>query len=456
VPTVVAVKFPWGRFHGTPWDSGANEGNPEWPPSPWRILRALLATYHGRRPGLDSDVVGGVLRALAAPPDYRLPTPVAVAHTRHYLPGVADQKSKVFDPFVVVDPEQEVLVRWAAELAGPERAALAQLCDQLAYLGRAEGICDARLVGPEEAIPEDRWASPVPGGSLVSPARRVLAPIEPLDLAALALRTTDVRRARRTIPPGTRWLAYLVTAQEAPASIPTRSPRPPAPSVETVSLALGAAVRPSVRDTVWVAHVARMAALDRHGTPSPTLAGKDEDGRPLSDHRHAHYLPLDLDRDGLLDTLLVWAPGGLRPGDVAALGKIPRLASRLPGFRSVRVALQGAATAEELAPTLVAPAGVARWESLTPFAPYRHQKREPIEEFFAREVSRELEARRLPPASVELVPGQSWLDWRRARPGGRDVRAMGLRLHFATPVSGPISLGNLSHFGLGLFRPASS
>lgn len=455
MPTVVAVRFPWGRFHATPWDVGANEGNPEWPPSPWRILRALLATYHWRAANLDQHQVEGILQALAGAPHYHLPPNTSVAHTRHYLPGVAGTTSKVFDPFVVVDRDRELLVRWDVDLPELHRATLATLCNQLAYLGRAEAICQARLVGPAEEVPGSGWLAPSAVGTLGSPGRRVLSPVEPLDLAALRLRTTEVRKARRLLPPSTRWVTYQVEVDHAPPTVsPRRSPPPPA-MVEAVSLALGAAVRPSVRDTVWVAHVARMAALNRHQVPSPVLAGKDGEGKPLTGHHHAHYLPLDVDGDRLLDTLVVWAPGGLGPDEVGALGKIDRLTTGTPGFRPVRVALQGAASSADLAPDLVAAGGATAWESVTPFAPYRHQKRQTTEDFYAAEVARELSTRSLPPATVEIVTDRSWLDWRRARPGGHDARAVGLRLRFSEPIRGPLSLGHLSHFGLGLFRPAA-
>jgi len=39
----ISFKFPAGRYHATPWGRHVNEGAVEWPPSPWRILRALEA-----------------------------------------------------------------------------------------------------------------------------------------------------------------------------------------------------------------------------------------------------------------------------------------------------------------------------------------------------------------------------------------------------------------------------
>jgi CRISPR-associated protein Csb2 len=102
----LGLTFPWGRYHATPWGRGVNEGVPEWPPSGWRIVRALYATYRNRAPDLDEEVVMGLLSKLASPPLYALP-PHREFHTRHYMPadnhrkGVKEQVDKVLDPFVV-------------------------------------------------------------------------------------------------------------------------------------------------------------------------------------------------------------------------------------------------------------------------------------------------------------------------------------------------------------------
>src|SRR5690606_34470106 len=39
MPTVL-VEFPGGRYHAPPWGHHVNEGQIEWPPCPWRLLRA--------------------------------------------------------------------------------------------------------------------------------------------------------------------------------------------------------------------------------------------------------------------------------------------------------------------------------------------------------------------------------------------------------------------------------
>ncbi|MHB8879537.1 MAG: type I-G CRISPR-associated protein Csb2, partial [Myxococcaceae bacterium] len=83
--TAVALRFPTGRYHATPWGRAANEAAIEWPPSPWRLLRALYATWQWRASDLDTDAVETALGALAQAPSFRLPRHVE-AHTRHYYP----------------------------------------------------------------------------------------------------------------------------------------------------------------------------------------------------------------------------------------------------------------------------------------------------------------------------------------------------------------------------------
>src|SRR5205814_7105424 len=104
----IAIRFPaGGRFHATAWGSHANEGVPEWPPSPWRLLRALIATARwksGAATSADPPRLRPLIAAMAAapPPRYELPK-AAAAHTRHYLPLGDDSTTKVFDTFVHLD-----------------------------------------------------------------------------------------------------------------------------------------------------------------------------------------------------------------------------------------------------------------------------------------------------------------------------------------------------------------
>lgn len=70
----IGFHFPLGEYHATPWDRAVNSGDSEWPPSPWRIVRALLSVWHTRCPDLDPQAVDSVIGKLASePPSFLMP-----------------------------------------------------------------------------------------------------------------------------------------------------------------------------------------------------------------------------------------------------------------------------------------------------------------------------------------------------------------------------------------------
>jgi CRISPR-associated protein Csb2 len=160
----IAIEFVARRYHATPWDAHVNEGRIEWPPAPWRILRALIAVGYNKfcwskdRP----ESVNQLLYKLAAVnPSYSLPK-ATETHTRHYMPvrdGRRDKPVKVFDAFLRFrEPNDRLLIRYPVDLDESERESLANLVNGLAYLGRAESWVDAELLNQQAAakVVEDR------------------------------------------------------------------------------------------------------------------------------------------------------------------------------------------------------------------------------------------------------------------------------------------------------------
>ena len=105
----ISLRFLAGRYHATPWGRHVNEADIAWPPDPWRITRALIATWYRK---LDHDRfprerLVALLSALAVEsPVYKLPAAVH-AHTRHYMPVIEGGKEKrtlIFDAFARVRP----------------------------------------------------------------------------------------------------------------------------------------------------------------------------------------------------------------------------------------------------------------------------------------------------------------------------------------------------------------
>lgn len=464
--TSLVIGFPWGRYHANPWGRHVNEAAIDWPPSPWRILRALFATWRFRVPELDEATVLPLLQDLAVPPTYLLP-PFVESHTRHYMPSISymrkdKDKDKALDAFVVMERGGEVVVTWPVDLPGDRIKALALLAERLPYLGRSESICEARVLDGEPQVDGVRIAPLSGETSLDRPPVRVLVPTTPLDVSSLVARTTDVRRKKLADPPGTYWESY---ERPIPAE-PTSTLRRRTPSTPTAfRWAIATPARPGIRATVAMTHELRRACMARFGRrfdgrASQLLAGKGPAGVPLKGHEHAHYLAIDSNRDGLLDHLILWAPAGLDDEEVSALQALHHLtgSGHVADFRPTRLGLEAFGSIDKVAPEICNPSRV--WETHLPFAPPRHLKRRVSwDEHIAKEIERELMSRGLPaPAVVEVLRGD-WLSFRRHRPNVERLedarRATGVRMEFAAPVAGPIALGALSHFGLGLFMPVT-
>lgn len=464
----MAIRFPAGRFHATPWGYHVNEGVAEWPPAPWRILRALVSALHlGGASRPERGVAYSAVRKLAVPPSFVLP-PATVAHTRHYLSLNQLERSKTtltFDAFVAIDPASEVLVQWDVTLAPDEHAALAALAGRVRYLGRAEAWCDIELReenGPPKANCVVSDGKPARDMETV----RVLCAGPNVTAGDLERTTAELQRDGWGEPPGTQWVFYRRPG-DALRSRRTRAPAVvqsgAAPTV--AELALGGSVLPLFADAVKVAEGIRRAALFHHGVPSPTLSGKDADGRPLTgEHRHAHFIP---DRCGTnrVRRVLVWAPDGFTPAEERAVGSISYLRLAEDGRDPLSVVFNGAGQPSDFRQASRLFGRARSWTSVTPFVLPRHPKkgRETPEEQLVRELARRGFP---PPARLRRIAGAALADPVAGDSGRRrwvefDLRrrhrwpttgAYGFEIAFDVAQDGPILLGFGSHFGLGEFE----
>lgn len=460
--TTLAVRFPLGRYHATPWDRSVNEGAVEWPPSPWRVLRALVSTWYTRWPQLPAPVLDGILSTVGSPPVYWT-APAKPGHTRHYLPDAGHRSDRTggtdlaLDPFLALprDDDPHLLIRWEADLTGEQREALRKLAELVPYLGRAESVCEVTLLDTSPEPDETWWRPNVEGDTHV----RLLSPAAPISRPLLEVRTVDVRKARRTQPPGTVWVSYSRTTPEpaAPVAAPGGS------RVAAIRFAVHSRAPFRATHGVLLADTMHRAVTKRLDGGRVELLGH---GGATTNHTHAHWVPLSSDDE--VDGLLVWAPVGITAGEVAAIIGTRWLSGQrgdydVKGFPKTTLLLQSIGEIDEVAPELCAASRV--WTSHTPYLPVRHHKRGrvPFDEFLADDVRRELRHRDLPDdVTVTRVPSsERWaLRFRRYREGdqlSRDVRpGFGLRLTFTQPRRGPLMLGQLSHFGFGVFVPETA
>jgi CRISPR-associated protein Csb2 len=530
----VALTFPAGRFHATPWGHHVNEGLPEWPPSPWRFLRALVAIWKRKLPHLTCATVEGVLSELARTcPAFHLP-PATLGHTRHWMPLDSTDESKrtkVFDAFVSLAKDDEVVFHWADAKLTDAQQTLALLLSQLGYFGRAESWCIARLL-PEF---DTRQINCTPGSTAVrqesvrvltaDPAtwsgwaltsKKIVRPDPPWNLLA---ETADLHLERWSDPPGSKWVSYARPADCFAPRPASRLVSPGDAKTEFIAarfvldVAEGRRPLPLVTETLPFAEEVRRqlgreyARILRSRHPgfeiawddprlfSPIIHGKDEEGNPARSHNHAFYLPTDEDCDGRIDHVTIYAAGQFSRDDVSALDRLRSLSFGKEGEAEEdstgisrrrtthRLLLVGLDREKPSGVSAFGPAKV--WVSATPYIAFRHLKergkkrddrafiqREAMPEFIRHVLGEDWGQRsdlaQLPKPEIEFLPDPltalGWryrsLQFRRTRNRPRDdgySRPFGaFRLAFPEAIAGPICLGYASHFGMGVFRPATT
>ncbi len=501
----VAFTFPVGRYHATPWGRHVNEADLEWPPSPWRITRALIAVWHRKLDPARRDIalLERLLGKLAAEaPHYRVPEAVH-AHTRHYMPGKSHKRTLIFDAFARLDAKEALTAVWPdVDLEPNEATLLDELLVGLGFLGRAESWVDAARL-PDwfdecNCVPGEEEVDTATGE--VRERLALLAPMPPADyamfqrtqidgiakrtdlktkerkavavtlpdswLSAVSLDTDRLRAVGWSAPPAARSVAYLRPAGLLRPVAQAHRRTLELPSVTTFRFALYGKPLPRIEDAVRVGEWLRAAVMSR----AKRKCGEDAIPSVLSGHGlekadvhgHAFWLPEDADGDGRIDHLLVRVPAGLSGKSRAAVESLRRLWNH--DGQEWQVVLEGAGGVEIFAGSAIAGSVLCGsgqvFETVTPYLmPWHAKPCFGVEE----QVRRECRTRGLPePASVEMLQRiciagreRTPLDFHRFRTKRGhiqpDTRGHFLRLTFSKPVSGPLALGFGCHFGLGQF-----
>lgn len=553
----LAFRFLAGRYHATPFGHHVNEGLIEWPPSPWRLLRALISVgytssvWDGAGP---PDVGRNLIEKLSCElPCYHIPDTIGT-HSRHYMPTAKLESGKekttlVFDTWArIEDQDQELVVTWRdVVLEDAELSMLSDLVERLNYLGRSESWVEGRVMRSNEDIslkincfaenqremldPDRNWeqvallapenaeiyktwraaclenelahlplpAEKKPTRKLLNDRRKIEI-IYPEDLLeCLQKDTTWLRSHGWSRPPGSRRVFYWRRSDAISVSARrTRAGTQPNQRVRAMLLSLTNASRndhalPPVTRTLPQAELLHCALISIAakvvGSLPQELTGRHETGRPLQGaHEHAHINPLDLDGDGHLDHILIWATSKLGAKAQATI-RAARKTFTKGGIESLRLALAATGDFHDLArlvdeygrnqghhiARLTEPAST--WQSVTPFVPPRYIKvrgknslegqirTELITRGFSNPASVTILA---PPIQHQNVAPESrtsdkngmvtWNHFRHfklARQRGPQPPLncwFAIRLEFESPVRGPIAIGYGSHFSLGLFE----
>jgi CRISPR-associated protein Csb2 len=500
---VLKQMFPLGRFHATPWRVNPfDDPYGEWPPSPWRLVRAVAARwYQWARESPTERPVGeldALVKALCTS-RYAFHLPIT-AHrgnpVRQYCPGEfgwnpkspkqagmkSYEKRLAQDNYWCTVSSDDGALWWFLE-GDHWNDALLEILDccleRITYFGRAESFTRIRRVTGDAPEPNCVLRD-APTAEAVS----VLVPECSAGREDIERVTDDPNNVKRSVPLGARKLYAARPPSVRMRKEPLRTSRPR--ERDLIQLAIGWNVAPEIHVVVRLTSRFRDAVLRellRIKTNGACLVwsrapravreqvalliGKDADGRPLQGHQHAEFLVWCEDR--VPTRLLVWREASPFDGEeeraiLAAAAWELSWSAAGSDADAWRVRLL------PLDRSVPPPPGfdgkpVQVWESITPYvAPRHHLRRGKLRnrEAIPAQVGRELALRGFPGAAeveVEEIANPTWVAVhippnkrsREAFLGER--RGYWLRLQFPQAVSGPLRLGHSSAFGLGLFRP---
>ncbi len=468
----ISLRFPGGRFHGTPWGRHVNEAAPEWPPSPYRLIRALFDVWKRKVPDWSVERVEPLLEQLSQEaPRFHLPA-ASASHTRSYLHknsfDPAD-KTLIFDGFVVIHPETSIRICWPnVELNPGQRGDLSTMLRLLNFFGRSEswviadvddGIYDWNC-SPAAEVEENGDYIDV---ACVTPKRHFAAPkrqgASKTWIEAVTYSTTQMLKDKASHPPALRLVPYIreFSALDVP---PGQGYRPLAPSVRAVLYSLSGSVLPRLTKALEIGEQVRRKLMGIHRKRSGDdpqkvsckFSGHYANGTACEGHRHCYVAPYSSGERREIDRVLIWCHEGFDRLERIALNSLGSIGWVDPKPNAVAVAW---GDFDCLRPTTTIV------ESVTPFVPPRHYRkgRGSFAEWLQAEVRWECENHGLPtPAAIRPMdlPATrgSWRDFRRNRKGEPPRFGCGFRLDFDEPIHAPFSLGYGSHFGLGQFHSA--
>lgn len=487
--TTVEIDFPLGRYHATPWDAGANSGYVEWPPSPWRVMRALLAVAHARF--IDADDTVALLGRLGNPSAFESAS-VTPGSTRHYMPDIKHRSDDrggtdlVLDSYVSITQRSSVpdlRIHWDRDLVEDELKMLTMLVENLPYLGRSESLCEA-VVAKKSAQPDATWWRIGAAGDRVETVELLGAEGVPTRTELEATPTTVRTKLRTVYPPGTRLLGYGRDRKDLSTVHPERQwlSRSSTEPITAIRLELHGVASVRMRDFLMPTDVAHSAVRKALGALDGDLEvaaiiGKGDEGPRQNGHDHLHVVPLPAqigERFGgsvAISSLLLWTPRGMSPAALGQICQIRRLwtSDRVAenSFPTQRLLVAGLGRVSDVATEIVAGGeGSNTWISATPYFPVRHRKRRSVRDWVEADINKEL-GYRAATAGVSVVDvdvdnsrptASDLVHFRRRRlreQRGNSRQGFSVQVTLSEPVVGPLVLGQLSHFGAGLFIPAA-
>ncbi len=477
---LLSLRYISGKYHATPYDRNVNEGEIEYPPSPYRIIRTLIDTWKRKLNAYNNtdyeNLVINILGKLSTPPLFYLPH-ISKGFTLNYL-NENDLKDSskgqlIYDSFVSINPNEKILILWKdVNLNNKEIEIFKNLLKNVNYIGRSESWTEIKLENNDNINIGSFNCYPINTNDNITMVK-VALPISIKDylnrnngftnldwLESLEYDTEKLLDKHMDKPPG---LIYV------PYRIPEDIIRVKHTYIDSIGknkfygviYSLNSQILPLITDSILIGermHTKVIGVYKKEfNNISSTLSGICDDGTIMMGHRHIFISPIDFNNDGRIDHIIIKSKLELTENEIYCLDSIKSLWQNngKPDIHLVPIEWLTNNESKFINKSRV-------FQSQTPFVLNKHFRRGRGDylEWVKKQVNEELSYIGLPnPKTINLlnkaqVPQKfHWLDFKRNRKGDLSKIGYGFELTFENEINMPFNIGYASHFGLGLFMP---
>ncbi len=467
-----------GRYHSTPWGRNVNEGIPEFPPSPYRIARAIIDSWLRKRPSWDISTLETIIEKLSE----NLP----VFSTPRFSEGVilsfmsqnlkdSTQKQLIYDGFISTNPEDPIYVIWKdVEFTETEVQKLEEILSLINYLGRSDSWVKIETLKDLKEFGGRINVEPLQDLNYFDDNKekvKVAVPIAKKDYKymekaewfdALMLTTSDTIYRGISSPYALKFTYYLIEKPEIKEDKSNKSLAGRL-KVKNFLYSIDSKVPPMATDSLIIAERIHKKINGIYGkmsnkARSVNLSGINPDGSISKGHRHIFILPLDLNNNGRISHILIRNKEYFTQTELLALDHT-RSIWQSNGRPDIKLIPEEWGEDHEISVIQKS----KRFKSVTPVVLTRHYRkgRGDYYGWLGNELIHELANHGLPkPISFKLLDKSSknghsyyWLDFKRNRKDDPVNLGYGFEVVFEDYLLGPFSIGYGAHFGLGTFMP---
>lgn len=467
---IIKITLLLNQYHGNAWHHAHCEGLIDWPPAPWRILRAIVAgSYNANFSESQQTILKPMLwRMTQVTPTYYLP-PTAYLQWRSPRPQL--QKDASIKPgktlysacLLVPEGDSAIYCNYDIDCTEKELTTFQQSMSGITYLGRRESPAVWELV---EEMPKVN-AYPDPRG-----VRVVASPIASLTedelWASLTLSAADVFQHRKqAVFPGVEQTTYKL--QPVPSASESNRPRM---MPKRVLLSVQGTIKVGVSQSIHLCEALHQRLVKTH--PEPVFTGMDI-GTKMGSHDHAFITPVS-DRTGRwIDYVELYSHQGFSSAAINAIANVKPL--RLDQWVNLALADFSQSSEQHFCWESIAPMFLSRFPvirngqpRLIPgtsyqkdcaehqalkylqFLPHFELEGKPSFEEFPAGLGMKIGEELIAVCKCEVWVGAGKM--LNGKHGKLSVeKGFWARMEFTRPVIGPISLGYRCHYGFGSLAP---